>query len=167
MSVEVQKTSDIEVTRRPPPRTWRALRVRARKVSRAVEHRLSSSLTRRIVVLNLGGLVALLIGFLYLNQFRAGLIDSRVQSLATQGEIIASAMYAQAFYKENTPGQAKPLGVELNLGITYDTSDRFHTGFAYGLLLPFSGLNNPTPPLGLSGSSSIAHAMKFILAIPF
>ena len=32
MSVEVQKTSDIEVTRRPPPRTVRAMRVRARRV---------------------------------------------------------------------------------------------------------------------------------------
>src|SRR6476646_5553777 len=96
MSVEVQKTSDIEVTRRPPPRTVRAMRVRARKFSRAVEHRLSSALTRRIVVLNLGGLVALLVGFLYLNQFRAGLIDARVQSLATQGEIIASAIAASA-----------------------------------------------------------------------
>ena len=53
--------------------------------------RFSSSLTRRIVVLNLGGLVALLVGFLYLNQFREGLIDARVQSLQTQGEIIAAA----------------------------------------------------------------------------
>ena len=34
--------------------------------------RASSSLTRRIVVLNLAGLVALLVGFLYLNQFREG-----------------------------------------------------------------------------------------------
>jgi two-component system, OmpR family, sensor histidine kinase ChvG len=58
--------------------------------------RLSSSLTRRIVVLNLGGLVALLIGFLYLNQFREGLIDARIQSLQTQGEIIASAIAASA-----------------------------------------------------------------------
>jgi len=62
---------------------------------------------------------------------------------------------------------AKRLGLEMNLGITYDTSDRFHSGFAYGLLLPFSGLRNLTPPTGLSGDTSIAHAMKFILAIPF
>ena len=82
-------------------------------------------------------------------------------------EILGSVMYSRAFYAENTPGLAKPLGVELNLGITYDTSDRFHGGFAYGLLLPLSGLHNTTPPLGLSGDTSIAHAMKFILAIPF
>ena len=63
---------------------------------RAVANRFSSSLTRRIVVLNLGGLVALLVGFLYLNQFREGLIDARVQSLQTQGEIIAAAIAASA-----------------------------------------------------------------------
>ncbi|MDX6804601.1 sensor histidine kinase [Terrihabitans rhizophilus] len=55
-----------------------------------------SSLTRRIVVLNLAGLVALLFGILYLNQFRAGLIDARVQSLLIQGEIIAGAVAASA-----------------------------------------------------------------------
>jgi hypothetical protein len=48
--------------------------------------RASSSLVRRIVVLNLAGLVAMLAGILYLNQFRAGLIEARVQSLKIQGE---------------------------------------------------------------------------------
>ncbi len=55
-----------------------------------------SSLTRRIVVLNVAGLFALVIGVLYLSQFRAGLIDARVQSLLVQGEIIASAIAASA-----------------------------------------------------------------------
>lgn len=55
-----------------------------------------SSLTRRILVLNLAGLLALVSGILYLNQFRAGLIDARVQSLLTQGEIIAGAIAASA-----------------------------------------------------------------------
>ncbi|GGB47364.1 histidine kinase [Roseibium aquae] len=55
-----------------------------------------SSLTRRILAINLVGLVALVIGILYLNQFRAGLIDARVQSLLTQGEIIAGAIAASA-----------------------------------------------------------------------
>jgi two-component system, OmpR family, sensor histidine kinase ChvG len=56
----------------------------------------SSSLTRRIILLNLGGLFALLIGFLYLNQFRQGLIDARIQSLSTQAEIIAAAIASSA-----------------------------------------------------------------------
>ncbi len=70
--------------------------MRLLRLLRAAQARLSSSLTRRIVVLNLGGLVALLGGFLYLNQFREGLIDARIQSLQTQGEIIAAAVAASA-----------------------------------------------------------------------
>jgi two-component system sensor histidine kinase ChvG len=55
-----------------------------------------TSLTRRIVILNLIGLAILVSGILYLNQFRAGLIDAKVQSLLTQGEIIAGALAASA-----------------------------------------------------------------------
>jgi len=55
-----------------------------------------SSLTRRIVVLNLTGLVALSIGIIFLSQFRAGLIDARIQSLLVQGQIIAGAIASSA-----------------------------------------------------------------------
>ena len=68
----------------------------ARRLLRGVSARAASSLTRRIVVLNLAGLVALLVGFLYLNQFREGLIEARVQSLLTQGDIIAGAIASSA-----------------------------------------------------------------------
>ncbi len=61
----------------------------------------TSSLTRRIVILNLAGLMALVAGILYLNQFRAGLIDTRVQSLLVQGQIIAAAIAAQATVETN------------------------------------------------------------------
>lgn len=79
-----------------PGRFVRTLAIRARRLSRTVQSHVSSSLTRRIIVLNMGGLVALLGGFLYLNQFREGLIDARVQSLLTQGEIIAAAIASSA-----------------------------------------------------------------------
>ena len=78
-------------------------------------------------------------------------------------ELILSTMYAQAWYAENTPGLAKPLGLELNVGITYDTSDRFHAGLAYGILLPFDGLRN----VAAKQSGSAAHAVRLLLAIPF
>ncbi|MEO1198321.1 MAG: sensor histidine kinase [Pseudomonadota bacterium] len=55
-----------------------------------------SSLTRRIAILNLVALILLVTGNLYLNQFREGLIDARVQSLLTQGEIIAGAIATSA-----------------------------------------------------------------------
>ncbi len=55
-----------------------------------------SSLTRRIVVLNLAALLALVTGIMFLNQWRAGLIEARVQSLRVQGQIIAAAVAASA-----------------------------------------------------------------------
>lgn len=77
------------------PEHWRAL-------WRMITMRASSSLVRRIAVLNLAGLVALLLGFLYLSQYREGLIDARVQSMLTQGEIIAAAIAASATLETNT-----------------------------------------------------------------
>jgi two-component system sensor histidine kinase ChvG len=74
----------------------RWLRVRARVALRFLTARFSSSLTRRIVVLNLGGLVVLVVGFLLLDQFRADLIEARVQSLTIQADIIAAAVSASA-----------------------------------------------------------------------
>src|SRR5690606_15143883 len=63
---------------------------------RFLGHHVFSSLTRRILFLNLAALGCLVLGILYLNQFRDGLIDARVESLMTQGEIIAGAIAASA-----------------------------------------------------------------------
>jgi len=60
-----------------------------------------SSLTRRIVSLNIAGLLALVASILYLSQFRAGLIDARAQSLLVQAEIIAGAIGASATVQTN------------------------------------------------------------------
>ncbi|HSB58554.1 MAG TPA: stimulus-sensing domain-containing protein, partial [Methyloceanibacter sp.] len=91
-----------------------------------------SSLTRRIVILNLIGLAILVSGILYLNQFRAGLIDAKVQSLLTQGEIIAGALAASAGVDtdqiqldpekllESEPGQATSSADDDSLGFTID-----------------------------------------------
>ncbi len=53
-------------------------------------------LTSRIVLLNLLGLIVLVAGILYFNQFRQGLIDARVQSLTTQAQIISAAVAGSA-----------------------------------------------------------------------
>ena len=76
---------------RPPPKLEGAVRRMIRSAWHFFVSQSFSSLTRRIVFLNLAGLVALVTGVLYLSQFRAGLIDARVQSLLTQSEIIAGA----------------------------------------------------------------------------
>jgi len=55
-----------------------------------------TSLTQRIIFLNLAALFILLTGIMFLNQFRDSLIEAREESLLTQGEIIAAAISAQA-----------------------------------------------------------------------
>ena len=66
------------------------------QIRRLVELTIFSSLARRIIVLNLAGLAVLVVGILFLNQWRTGLIEARVQSLRVQGEIIAAAIAASA-----------------------------------------------------------------------
>ena len=71
-------------------------------IRRVFGHAIFSSLTRRILFLNMAALVVLVAGILYLNQFREGLIDARVESLLTQGEIIAGAIAASASVDTNS-----------------------------------------------------------------
>lgn len=72
-----------------PQRLWR-------RGHRLFEQLFFSSLTRRIVILNLAALCVLVAGIMYLNQFRDGLIDAKIDSLRTQGKIIAGAIAASA-----------------------------------------------------------------------
>jgi two-component system, OmpR family, sensor histidine kinase ChvG len=51
-----------------------------------------SPLTRRILFLNMLPLLLLAAGVLYLDDFRRGLIDSELQALSTQSQIIAAAL---------------------------------------------------------------------------
>ena len=90
-----------------------------------------SSLTRRIVFLNLAGLVALVIGMLYLSQFRAGLIDARVQSLLAQGEIIAGAIAASATVETDSITIDPDRLLELQAGESYGPSDEALSGLEF------------------------------------
>jgi two-component system sensor histidine kinase ChvG len=86
--------ADVEKRRTASPRFMRLAPAleRLRRVQRFLIHQGFSSISRRIVLLNLAGLLALVSGILYLSQFRAGLIDARIQSMVIQGEIIAGAI---------------------------------------------------------------------------
>ena len=118
MSVEAERADEIpqtdgedEVRREPLGQRVRGWLTAARLIG-------FSSLTRRILVLNLAGLVALVSGILYLNQFRAGLIDARVQSLLIQGEIIAGAIASSATVETNQLYVDPDKLLELQLGQT-------------------------------------------------
>lgn len=90
-----------------------------RWVRRFVAFRSFSSLTQRIVLLNLAGLCAMVSGILYLSEFRAGLIDARVQSLMVQGEIIAAAIASSAQVETNSITVDPERLLELQAGESY------------------------------------------------
>jgi len=56
------------------------------------DHRPSASLTRRILSINLVPLALFLVGVLYLDNYREGLIAEKINSLTTVGELIAGAL---------------------------------------------------------------------------
>lgn len=96
MAVEADmRTTATARQRSPRPLPSLVGRFRLR-LQRMLGHYIFSSLTRRILFLNLAALCVLVFGILYLNQFRDGLIEARVESLRTQGEIIAGAIAASA-----------------------------------------------------------------------
>jgi two-component system sensor histidine kinase ChvG len=96
----LRKAADRRRRGAAPVRLWSGISKEIGRVVAFVQRLLAvtvfSSLTRRIIVLNLVALAVLVTGILYLNQWRAGLIDARVQSLRVQGEIIAAAIAASA-----------------------------------------------------------------------
>jgi two-component system sensor histidine kinase ChvG len=94
-------------------------------------HLSMSSLTRRIIFLNVAGLAVMMIGILYLSQFRAGLIDARVQSLMIQGEIIANAVAASGTIDPDGAIIDPQRLLELQLGETYDPSETGSPGLDF------------------------------------
>lgn len=110
---------------RAPRRTGHLLSRPFTLIRRIFGNAVFSSLTRRIVFFNLAALVVLVSGILYLNQFREGLIDARVESLLTQGEIIAGAISASASVDTNsiTIDPEKLLELQAGQSITPVPSD--------------------------------------------
>jgi len=106
-----------------------------RRVGQVFVAQTFSSVTRRIVSLNVAGLLALSIGIIFLSQFRAGLIDARVQSLLVQGEIIAGAIAASATVETDSSITIDPDKLlELRPGESYGPSE----DALYGINFPIN-----------------------------
>jgi len=120
-----------EETTRPERKRFGAVRRALLSVWAFFVSQSFSSLTRRIVFLNLTGLVALVVGVLYLSQFRAGLIDARVQSLLVQSEIIAGAIAASATVETDSITIDPERLLELQTGESYGPSDESQSGIEF------------------------------------
>jgi two-component system sensor histidine kinase ChvG len=104
-------------TRLAPALSW------LRTAWRFLVHQGFSSISRRIVLLNLAGLLALVSGILYLSQFRAGLIDARIQSMVIQGEIIAGAIAGSPSGDSQITTLDRDRLLELQAGESYGPED--------------------------------------------
>ncbi|MGH6682973.1 MAG: stimulus-sensing domain-containing protein [Pseudolabrys sp.] len=120
-----------EEVMRPERKRFAALRRPLRSAWQFFVSQSFSSLTRRIVFLNLTGLVALVVGVLYLSQFRAGLIDARVQSLLVQSEIIAGAIAASATVETDSITIDPERLLELQAGESYGPSDETQSSIEF------------------------------------
>jgi two-component system sensor histidine kinase ChvG len=113
---------------------WGAVKTEAGRLVSGIHRLLAltvfSSLTWRIITLNLVALAVLVTGIVYLNQWRAGLIDARIQSLRVQGEIMAAAIAASATVDSDVIQVDPDRLLELNSGAAsplsyYDPSLEF------------------------------------------
>ena len=87
-------------------------------LGRVLDQIVFSSLTRRIIILNVAALLVLLTGILYLNQYREGLIEARVAALRTQGQIISAAIAASASVETNAITIDPEVLLEMSAGET-------------------------------------------------
>ena len=120
LKVELERRDDRASLATTGRRRFAALLLRGWQL---VAHVAFSSLSRRIIFLNVTGLLALVIGILYLSQFRAGLIDARIQSLLVQGEIIAGAVAASAAVETDTITMDPERLLDLQAGESYGPSE--------------------------------------------
>jgi two-component system sensor histidine kinase ChvG len=90
-----------------------------------------SSLTRRIVFLNVFGLAALVVVIVPLTQARAGLIEASVRSLLVQGEMIAGAIAGAATVENGSTITVDPNRLpDLQTGETYGPQDDYGLDFS-------------------------------------
>ncbi|MBL4665847.1 MAG: sensor histidine kinase, partial [Sneathiella sp.] len=93
-----------------------------------------SSLGRRIMAINLFAVFFLAGGILYLDQFRTGLIDARIQALTTNGRMIAGALGEAALNEVSFGGKVSHLTLDTRnvrsvlrrLALVTDTTARLY-----------------------------------------
>jgi two-component system sensor histidine kinase ChvG len=83
-----------------------------------------SRLGRLIVILNLGSLAILIAGALLLNEFRQGLVDARVDSLRTEGQLIANVIDTGATVGDPEPQLEADAASDLLQSLSIPRSER-------------------------------------------
>jgi uncharacterized protein (TIGR04551 family) len=86
------------------------------------------------------------------------------EGLAAQLAIV----YSQAMYASSTPSVVHaPLGIEMDLGLSYQSDDGFIAFLNYGLLQPLEGLSYPPGAAVVGRAITRAHAIRSGLGVKF
>lgn len=79
-------------------------------------HKRLSPLTRRILAVNMMPILVLVVGLLYLDEYRATLVDQALESLHTQGQMFAAALAEGAVFEdafESGPDDEPPIDLDV------------------------------------------------------
>jgi hypothetical protein len=84
---------------------------------------------------------------------------------AASGTVTASvaAIASSAIYASSTPGRQKPLGIEIDPTLAWDSRDGFHVALEHAILFPLGGFDNPDLHL----SAKPAQLLRLRLAYVF
>jgi two-component system sensor histidine kinase ChvG len=108
--------------------------------------------------LNLLGLVVLIVGALVLNEFSKGLVDARIDSLSTQGELLADVLVRGATVGEPEPAMATDQARDLLQLLAVPRSERARLYNADGQLIADTDViadkvvERPLPPARKPGA---------------
>lgn len=130
---DASRALDRDAVESPPVRGWQRPLDWLRRAGQFFFALSFSSLTRRIVSLNLAGLVALVASILYLSQFRAGLIDARAENLLSTGEVIARAIAATGTTESHALTIDPDRLLDLKPGESYGPSDAVLSGLDFSI----------------------------------
>jgi len=81
-----------------------------------------------------------------------------------EGSLTASVagIGSWAEYAENTPGNKRPLGIEIDPTLTYQTREGLLAALDYGVLFPLSGLSNPIAHLDARPAELVRLRLMFL-----
>ena len=153
--------ASVTATAKPEARPWlRRLSLRPWPIG--------SRLGRLIVVLNLFGLAILIGGALVLNELRKGLIDARVESLLTEGQVIANVIDQTATVGEPEPSLEADTAASVLQSLSIPHTQRVRLFDAEGHLLADSYIvadrveSSPLPPAKKPGESGLHLNLGFL-----
>ena len=88
----------------------------------------------------------------------------RLAKIGAQGDLTAAVagIASWAVYAASTPGQRRPLGIEVDPTLSYMHRDGFAVALEHGVLFPLAGLDNPVQHLDAKPAQLVRLRLAFV-----